>query len=148
MRTLKLRLFVLLLANLSGAAFGDPPTRPASGRIQAFPDNPHYLAWGETPVFPLGATGYHSWTYFRYTRWRSTRAVAQLLANLGASFPVNSRIFRPAENTGEDVGDHGLPRSQTNRGGGDTDGPTRGGAFARCPGEPAVSQVWSPHSLE
>jgi len=32
-------------------------------------------------------------TYFRYTRWRSTRAVAQLLANLGASFPVDGRIF-------------------------------------------------------
>ncbi|MGH9445347.1 MAG: glycoside hydrolase family 2 TIM barrel-domain containing protein, partial [Terriglobia bacterium] len=36
-------------------------------------------------------------TYFRYTRWRSTRAVAQLLANLGASFPVDSRIFNPRE---------------------------------------------------
>ncbi|MGA3035441.1 MAG: sugar-binding domain-containing protein [Terracidiphilus sp.] len=36
-------------------------------------------------------------TYFRYTRWRATRAVAQLLANLGASFPVDSRIFRPRE---------------------------------------------------
>jgi beta-galactosidase len=34
-------------------------------------------------------------TYFHYTRWRSTRAVAQLLANLGASFPVDSRIFQP-----------------------------------------------------
>jgi hypothetical protein len=30
--------------------------------IQPFPENPHYLAWGDTPVFPLGATGYHSWT--------------------------------------------------------------------------------------
>src|SRR6516225_8071499 len=30
-------------------------------------------------------------TYFRYTRWRSTRAVAQLLANLGASFPADRR---------------------------------------------------------
>jgi len=30
--------------------------------IQPFAENPHYLAWGETPVFPLGATGYHSWT--------------------------------------------------------------------------------------
>src|SRR5262249_30609233 len=36
-------------------------------------------------------------TYFRYTRWRSTRAVAQLLANLGASFPADRRIFHPAE---------------------------------------------------
>jgi beta-galactosidase len=36
-------------------------------------------------------------TYFRYTRWRSTRVVAQLLANLGASFPVDSRIFHPLD---------------------------------------------------
>src|SRR6185503_11436604 len=36
-------------------------------------------------------------TYFHYTRWRSTRAVAQLLANLGASFPVDSRIFQPLD---------------------------------------------------
>ena len=36
-------------------------------------------------------------TYFRSTRWRSTRAVAQLLANLGASFPVDSRIFHPLD---------------------------------------------------
>ena len=36
-------------------------------------------------------------TYFRYTRWRATRAVAQLLANLGASFAVDSRFFQPLE---------------------------------------------------
>ncbi len=36
-------------------------------------------------------------TYFRYTRWRSTRAVAQLLANLGASFLVDSRVFHPLD---------------------------------------------------
>ena len=36
-------------------------------------------------------------TYFRYTRWRSTRAVAQLLANLGAAFAVDSRIFHPLD---------------------------------------------------
>jgi beta-galactosidase len=34
-------------------------------------------------------------TYFRYTRWRATRAVAQLLSNLGAGFAVDSRIFQP-----------------------------------------------------
>jgi beta-galactosidase len=34
-------------------------------------------------------------TYFRYTRWRATRAVSQLLANLGASFTADSRIFQP-----------------------------------------------------
>jgi beta-galactosidase len=36
-------------------------------------------------------------TYFRYTRWRSSRAVAQLLANLGASFPADRRIFHPVD---------------------------------------------------
>lgn len=35
-------------------------------------------------------------TYFRYTRWRATRAVAQLLANLGASFTADRRVFSPA----------------------------------------------------
>ena len=34
-------------------------------------------------------------TYLRYTRWRATRAVAQLLANLGASFAVDSMFFHP-----------------------------------------------------
>lgn len=36
-------------------------------------------------------------TYFRYTRWRATRAVAQLLSNLGASFAVDSCVFHPLE---------------------------------------------------
>jgi len=31
-------------------------------RIRPWPDNPHYLAWGDTPVFLLGPSGYHSWT--------------------------------------------------------------------------------------
>ena len=34
-------------------------------------------------------------TYLRYTRWRATRTVAQLLANMGASFEVDSMFFRP-----------------------------------------------------
>ncbi len=36
-------------------------------------------------------------TYFRYTRWRATRAVAQLLSNLGASFVLDNRIFHPVD---------------------------------------------------
>jgi beta-galactosidase len=36
-------------------------------------------------------------TYFRYTRWRATRAVAQVLADLGAGFPVDNRIFHPLD---------------------------------------------------
>jgi hypothetical protein len=34
----------------------------AEPSIQPWPDNPHYLAWDGVPVFPLGATSYHSWT--------------------------------------------------------------------------------------
>jgi len=33
-------------------------------------------------------------TYFRYTRWRHTRAIAQILANLGASFQADHQIFQ------------------------------------------------------
>jgi beta-galactosidase len=40
-------------------------------------------------------------TYFRYTRWRATRAVAQLLANLGASFAVDNQIFHPVAFAGK-----------------------------------------------
>ncbi|MBP0028070.1 sugar-binding domain-containing protein [Roseofilum sp. Guam] len=32
-------------------------------------------------------------TYFRYTRWRYTRAMSQILANLGASFRVDGELF-------------------------------------------------------
>ncbi|MBC7327638.1 carbohydrate binding domain-containing protein [bacterium] len=34
-------------------------------------------------------------TYFRFTRWRTTRAISQILANLGASFKSDSLIFQP-----------------------------------------------------
>jgi beta-galactosidase len=34
-------------------------------------------------------------TYFRFTRWRQTRALSQVLANLGAAFEMDARIFSP-----------------------------------------------------
>jgi hypothetical protein len=34
-------------------------------------------------------------TYFRLTRWRQTRALSQLLANLGGSFGMDRRVFSP-----------------------------------------------------
>jgi beta-galactosidase len=34
-------------------------------------------------------------TYFRFTRWRQTRALSQVLANLGASFRTDERFFSP-----------------------------------------------------
>ncbi len=33
--------------------------------------------------------------WLRYTRWRQTRALSQLLANMGASFETDSRLFKP-----------------------------------------------------
>lgn len=34
-------------------------------------------------------------TYFRLTRWRQTRALSQVLANLGAAFEMDERVFSP-----------------------------------------------------
>ncbi len=31
-------------------------------RVQPYAGNPFYLAWGDTPVFPIGATDFHAWT--------------------------------------------------------------------------------------
>lgn len=36
-------------------------------------------------------------TYFRLTRWRQTRAVVQILANLGAQFEMDAAVFAPAD---------------------------------------------------
>lgn len=38
------------------------------------------------------------YTYFRFTRWRQMRAIAQVLANMGASFKTDKRIFNPVKN--------------------------------------------------
>ncbi len=35
-------------------------------------------------------------TYLRFTRWRQTRALSQLAANLGAAFELDARVFHPA----------------------------------------------------
>ena len=37
--------------------------------------------------------------YFHFTRWRQTRAISQLLANLGASFAADGNIFHPGTKT-------------------------------------------------
>ena len=34
-------------------------------------------------------------TFFRYTRWRQTRALAQIIANLGGTFAMDRRVFHP-----------------------------------------------------
>jgi beta-galactosidase len=40
-------------------------------------------------------------TYLRYTRWRQTRAIAQILANLGAQFKADQTFFKLRQNHGE-----------------------------------------------
>jgi beta-galactosidase len=65
-------------------------------------------------------------TYFRYTRWRSTRAVAQLLANLGATFAGDNQIFQPVGFAGKlgwsvgPNGDRAGPQATGPRGGSET----------------------------
>ena len=34
-------------------------------------------------------------TYYRFTRWRQTRALAQVLANAGVTFEMDSRVLKP-----------------------------------------------------
>ena len=48
--------FIAILAAVN-LSYGKEP-----GRVQPWTENPFYLAWGDTPVFPLGPTGYHAWT--------------------------------------------------------------------------------------
>jgi beta-galactosidase len=36
-------------------------------------------------------------TYFRFTRWRQTRALTQVLANLGATFAADRLVFNPKD---------------------------------------------------
>ncbi len=40
-------------------------------------------------------------TYLRFTRWRHTRAIAQILANMGASFKADSQFFRAIARSNE-----------------------------------------------
>jgi beta-galactosidase len=42
-------------------------------------------------------------TYFRFTRWRQTRALCQLIANLGGSFATDARIVQATAQQGTDV---------------------------------------------
>ena len=53
-------IFNLILVFLLMPLFLFAQGRPK--KIQTYKENPHYLAWGDTPVFLIGATGYHSWT--------------------------------------------------------------------------------------
>ena len=47
---------------LTSASCGSRGNGQETDRIRPWPGNPHYLAWGNTPVFLIGPTGYHGWT--------------------------------------------------------------------------------------
>ncbi len=68
-------------------------------------------------------------TYFRYTRWRATRAVAQLLANLGASFAIDSQVFHPLDTSAMELDFSVGPNGD--RSGPQATGPRAGPAVAR-----------------
>ncbi len=53
--------FLLLLCACSSFRKQPAPGNIAE-RVQPYSGNPFYLAWGDTPVFPLGSAGYHAWT--------------------------------------------------------------------------------------
>lgn len=48
-------------------------------------------------------------TYLRYTRWRQTRSIAQLLANLGASFKADKFIFKLPQTKGNSLKESSPP---------------------------------------
>jgi hypothetical protein len=48
--------------NPAGETYTPRISDTGTGRVRPFSGNPFYLAWGDTPVFPLGPTGYHAWT--------------------------------------------------------------------------------------
>lgn len=61
------RLYLIVLLVYVFSACQDSKTADnenidSQNRIQPYSENLHYLAWGDVPVFPLGSTGYHSWT--------------------------------------------------------------------------------------
>ncbi|MDN3689874.1 hypothetical protein [Cyclobacterium jeungdonense] len=47
-----------LLLGICGMAF---TSLPAQNQIQTHAKNPNYFSWGITPVFLIGAAGFHSW---------------------------------------------------------------------------------------
>jgi len=61
------QIFVVGLLLIGGCGQrGEAPSTGASAdsseaHIQPYSENPHYFAWGEQPIFLLGAAGYHSW---------------------------------------------------------------------------------------
>jgi beta-galactosidase len=78
-------------------------------------------------------------TYFRYTRWHATRAVAQLLANLGASFAVDSQVFHPLDSHALDPEVAWQLGPNGDRSGPQATGP-RGGMKPSLPSKPEGAQ--------
>jgi beta-galactosidase len=76
--------FVRSVARGQGRGVGRRrPSRPAEDRPRG----------GDFCQFDPARFNADERTYFRLTRWRQTRAAAQLLANLGAEFTADAQIF-------------------------------------------------------
>ncbi|MDQ3813958.1 MAG: beta-galactosidase [Armatimonadota bacterium] len=73
-----------LIQNAEGAEIG------AEGLLARRVVGQGVLLWAQLDPELLNAD---EKTYLRYTRWRQTRALSQLLANLGASFARDDRVF-------------------------------------------------------
>lgn len=83
-------------------------------------------------------------TYFRYTRWRATRAVAQLLANLGASFTMDSRMFHPVDRSAQNPDDAWQMAPNGDRSGPQARGPRWEAPWSSRPAEPPALGYYHP----
>jgi beta-galactosidase len=72
--------------------FSQGATVTADGLISTHPVGTGTIVATQLDPNLLNAT---KLTYFRFTRWRQTRALSQMLANLGASFAADGNIFHP-----------------------------------------------------
>jgi len=93
-------------SDLRWRCYQDKPPWLVSGGVEIGADGligRKTLGKGVSIFCQVDPDGFHAddRTYFRYTRWRATRAVAQLLANLGASFAVDTHVFHPLEFKGK-----------------------------------------------
>ncbi|MBI5832282.1 MAG: carbohydrate binding domain-containing protein [Armatimonadetes bacterium] len=107
--------------------------RAHDGRVLALQLTPDMLPAGEK-------------TYLRYSRWRLTRALTQLLANLGAEFAMDARSLSPGWNaTARPIGLAGAWRFRVER-----KLPAASSVDRRTedPGQDAATTGWSAEKLD
>jgi hypothetical protein len=83
---------VLLLTTLPSGAREVQAAPVETPRVRPSAENPHYLAWGTTPIFPLGATTHHGWTPISRPATVNFEAdlerLAQVIAGIGSPHVV------------------------------------------------------------